>query len=57
MSQLETYRDEEQECFDNMPEGLQASEKSSAIEEAAEKLSSACESLQEVLDFIEEAVQ
>lgn len=55
-SDLEMIRDEEQEAFDNMPEGLQGSERGEAmeegiyqIEEAMDGLDSALNSLQEVM--------
>lgn len=40
-SELRTLADEEQEKFDNMPEGLQASENGQAIETAAQALDEA----------------
>lgn len=47
--------EEEQEKFDNMPEGLQGGEKGQAIEEAANTLSEISDSLQTALDALEEA--
>lgn len=35
---IEAMREEEQECFDNMPEGLQCSELGEKIEENADRL-------------------
>ena len=56
--------DDEQEHFDNMPEGLQNSDKGekaqegiSALEEAQDGLSNTYDSLQEVIDQLETAKQ
>ena len=35
---IEEMQEQEQECFDNMPEGLQASEQGEKIEENASRL-------------------
>lgn len=39
---LEEIRDEEQEAFDNLPEGHQSAERGQAMEEAADDLDTAC---------------
>lgn len=44
---LEQVRDDEQEKFDNMPEGLQQGEKGQAIEEAVNTLTSLLDKLEE----------
>lgn len=44
---LETLRDEEQESFDNMPEGLQQGDKGQAMEEAINALDDAISSLED----------
>lgn len=43
---LETIRDEEQEAFDNMPEGLQQGDRGQAMEEAISTLDSAIDDLE-----------
>lgn len=43
---LETIRDEEQESFDNMPEGLQQGDRGQATEEAISTLDSAIDDLE-----------
>jgi len=51
---LEELRDAEQEKFDNMSEGLQASERGQAIETAANNLSSAYDDVETALASLEE---
>lgn len=51
---LEMLHDEE-EYKDNMPENLQSSERYEKAEAAVDALGSAVSSLEEVLDYIEEA--
>jgi len=47
--------DEEQDAFDNLPEGLQSSERGEAMENAAYNLEEACEGLASVIESLEEA--
>ena len=47
-------KDDEEEKFDNMPEGLQESERGEAMQEAIEQLETACDSLDEVISALEE---
>jgi len=54
---VEPVRDEEQEAFDNMPDGLQQSERGQAAEQAASELDDAVDSLESVLSNIETALQ
>lgn len=56
-SQLETLRDEEQEYFDNMPEGLQGGDKGSAAEEAISNLDEAIGYAEELVDQFDEAIK
>lgn len=56
-SLLETLRDEEQESFDNMPEGLQQGDRGQATEASASALDEAVNALDEVLSQIKEAQQ
>ena len=46
-NELETLRDEEQESFDNMPEGLQQGDRGQAMEEAIGELEEAISALEE----------
>ena len=46
--------DDEQDKFDNMPEGLQESERGEAMQEAIEQLETACENLDEVINCLQE---
>lgn len=55
LSELESIRHAEQEAFDNMPEGLQQSEKGAAGDEAVSNLESAISSLEEACDYLESA--
>ena len=43
-------RDEEEEKFDNLPEGLQKSKRGEAMQEAIEQLETACDNLDEAID-------
>lgn len=45
---LEAVRDEEQEAFDNMPEGLQQGERGQAMEEAVSTLEDAASALEDI---------
>lgn len=51
-TEAKALRDEEQEYYDNMPEGLQAGEKGEAANEAAEQLGIAHDKLEEIADAI-----
>lgn len=52
---LETVHDEEEESKDNIPENLQCSERYEIAEAAVDALDYAVSSLEEALDYIEEA--
>ena len=51
---LETMRSEEEDKFDNMPEGLQESERGEAMQEAIETLETACDNLEEAISTLQE---
>ena len=51
---LDSMMDEEQDKFDNMPEGLQESERGEAMQEAIEQLEAACDNLDEVISALQE---
>lgn len=46
--------DDEQAAFDNMPEGIQASENGIVSEEAQESLDAAIDALEEAISYLEE---
>lgn len=52
---IETLRDEEQEYFDNMPEGLKGAEKGEAAEQAISEMEDAMQSLGEAKEQLESA--
>lgn len=54
---LEYMQEEEQEKLDNMPEGLQESERGEAMQEAIENLEAAVGSLEEAIDYLNEIVE
>ena len=56
MDNLKDLATEEQDCFDNMPEGLQASDNGQRIEECATMLESAIATLQSALEDTEAAL-
>lgn len=54
-SELEALMGEEEEYRDNMPENLQGSERYEAADTACDNMSSALDSLDEAVSYIEEA--
>jgi hypothetical protein len=54
--QLEALRDEEQMAYDNMPEGLQESERGEKMYEAIEGLESATQGILEICDSLSEVI-
>ena len=57
MDNLKDLATEEQDCFDNMPEGLQASDNGQRIEEIAQGFESGNESLECAIDDIENHIE
>lgn len=55
-SQLEILKDEEQEAFDNMPEGLQCSEKGERMEEVISYLDDSFSELESAIENITSAI-
>ncbi len=51
---LDTVIAEEQEAFDNLPEGLQSSERGQKMEETADSLYSAHSDLEDIESLLEE---
>lgn len=54
-SRVDTLHDEEQEAFDNMPEGLQASDRGQASEAAVSALDDALSAFDEIETSLNEA--
>lgn len=54
---LEPARDDEQESFGNLTEGLQQTERGQQSEQAADNLDTACSSLQEAIDSANAAAE
>lgn len=52
---IELLQDEEQECFENLPEGLQQSENGQAMELAIERMETTKDSIDEALQALGEA--
>lgn len=57
MQDIEALQEEEQDCYDNLPESLQYGERGQAMQEAADNLEYAAISVQEALECLEEAMQ
>ena len=54
---IEGLRDGEQEKYENLSEGLQATERGMKLEAAADNLGNAFDMLQDVIDALEEAAE
>lgn len=57
MEELEYIKDEEQECYDNLPEGLQCSEKGEVMEENIDEIDSAISDLENVIEYISSVIE
>ena len=55
-SNIETMMEDETEKLDNMPEGLQESERGEAMQEAIDNLESASSSLEDAIDYLNEII-
>lgn len=53
---IEKMMENEQSKLDNMPEGLQESERGEAMQEAIDNLESASSSLEEAIDYLNEII-
>ena len=53
-NKLESMKDDEEMKYDNMPEGLQESERGDQMQEAIDALDNACTSLDEAIDSLNE---
>lgn len=54
---LEIVQDEEQEAFDNMPEGLQSSERGEKMEEYIYSIEDAANTIDDMIDTLNEIVE
>lgn len=56
-SRIETVQSEEQDAFDNMPEGLQASERGQAAEQACSRLDDAIGAFDDIESALNDAAE
>lgn len=56
LEEIESVRDEEVECFENIPENLQFSERYNISESAVENLESACDSFEGVKNSLDDVI-
>ena len=54
---IESMLDEENEKYDNMPEGLQESERGEAIQNAIDNLESASDAIGDAIDYLNDAIE
>lgn len=52
-SEIEDIRDEESDCYENLPEGIMYSERGEAMEQAVDNLDNAASSIGELIDAID----
>ena len=57
LEEITAIQEEEQEAYDNLPESIQDSERGEAMYEAADNLESASSSLEEVIEYLADAIQ
>ena len=55
-SSISTIRDEEQDKYDNLPEGLQQSENGQKFEETLDTLGEALSNLEEAISYIDSVI-
>ena len=55
-SQIDELQEEEQVAYENLPEGIQAADRGYEMEAAAERLSDASSSLEDVICFLDESI-
>lgn len=53
---VESARDEEQDCFDNLPENLKDYDKGLVMEEAIDFLDDAIDSIEKSVEYINKAI-
>ena len=54
---IEMYKDEEEECYYNLPDSIQESERGEAMQDAISQLDDAYNSLDDVISYLEDAIQ
>jgi hypothetical protein len=54
---IESMLEDEETKFDNMPEGLQESERGEAIQNAIENLESASDAIGDAIDYLNDAME
>ena len=52
---IELFQGEEEDAFDNLPEGIQDSERGETMEDAISQMEDACALLQETIEALEAA--
>lgn len=55
-SDLDCLREEEQECFDNLPESLQDAEKGETMQENADDLENVCDEIDNIIESLQEVI-
>lgn len=55
--EIESIQEEEQEAYDNMPEGLQEAERGQTIYENCDTLESAASDLEDIISNLQEALE
>lgn len=55
-TRVEELRDDEDDKYSNLPDSLQSSEKGEKMQEAIDNLDSASGSIEEAMDFLQEAM-
>lgn len=53
---LDQIREEEQDCYDNLPEGIQYSERGEAMSEICDDLDSALYDLENIIDALQDII-
>lgn len=56
MAEFEDIRDDEQDCFDNLPESLQYSERGETMEEAIDVLDTVLDNINDAIDAARELI-
>ena len=56
-SDIEMYKDEEQECCYNLPDSILESKRGDAMRDAISQLDDAYNSLDDVISYLEDAIQ
>ena len=54
---LDCLREEEQGCFDSLPEALQDAEKGETMQENADDLENACDEIDNIIEGLQEVIE